>query len=128
MEQKAVADLLRQLKDPQPQREQLEELIKNRTAAGDPAWLNLFASAAARLEVVPKATAAIADVNFPALRLSIQELQSRYPRQYRNGPAYLGQIDALERQSEAFQQALKDKNDRGAAEYIRAASTCSARR
>ena len=118
LEQRAIAGLLKQLKDPQPQLGQLESLVKKQTPGTDPVWLGLFADTAARCEALPKAVAAIKNVNFTALRLSIQELSDRYPGKYRNGPAYLKRLDQLEKQAPDFEKAVSEKNDRAAVEYL----------
>ena len=120
LEQRAITGLLRQVKDPQPQRGQLEALVKKQTPGSDPAWLGLFAATSARCESLPKAAAAIKTINFAALRMSIQELTDRYPDSYRNGPAHLKRLDQLEKQAPDFEKAISQKNDLAAVEYLQA--------
>ena len=120
LEQKAITGLLSRVKDPQPQRSQLDDLIKLQASASNEAWLALFATVAARVDSLPKAAAAIKKVNFTALRLAIQDMQARYSVNYPGGQAYLDQVNQLEQQVDAFQKALAEKDDRAAAGYIQA--------
>ncbi|HEX2973968.1 MAG TPA: SUMF1/EgtB/PvdO family nonheme iron enzyme [Tepidisphaeraceae bacterium] len=120
LDQKTIAGLLGRLQDPQPQKAQLEELVKKQTPANDPAWLTLFVATAERVQAMESAQTLAKSVNFEALRLSIQELKAKYPDTYRNGQVYLDRVDELEKQAPAFHKALLERNDKAAREYIQA--------
>ena len=120
LEQKTIHSLQGRLKDSQPQRGQLEDLVKQSKPGNDPAWLALFAATAVRVQALQTAAAAVKTVNFPALRLSIAELQSQFADSYRNGQQSLARVDELEQQAEAFQKAVAEKDDRAAGDYVQA--------
>ncbi len=73
--------------------------------AGMAAFANPSRGAEARVRAKNAPAAASSNVaaeysiNFDALRRSIQSLMAAYPETYRNGKAYLAQVDALEKQA-----------------------------
>jgi formylglycine-generating enzyme required for sulfatase activity len=73
------------------------------------------AEAKAKVKNAEVGSNANVDVNFDALRRSIQSLAAAYPETYRNGKAYLAQVDALDQQA-----ASAAKDGKAASAYMAA--------
>ncbi|MFO0929325.1 MAG: SUMF1/EgtB/PvdO family nonheme iron enzyme [Gemmataceae bacterium] len=117
-ERKAIGRLLAQLKDPQPERGQLDRLVRDAAPASDPAWLAAFAAASARVQALQGASTAAKGLDFVALRLAIEWLVKTYPDSYPNGAKYLKQVEELADGVATFEKAIKQKDDRAASRYL----------
>ncbi|MFA7007098.1 MAG: hypothetical protein WC429_23875, partial [Verrucomicrobiia bacterium] len=95
----------------------LDELVKNKTASSDSAWLDLFLTVARKAKALEDSTVLLKSLNTKAMRLAIEDLAKTYPDKYKNAATYLAQLDAIEKEMPAIQKALTDGDDKAIVEF-----------
>ena len=123
-ERGVIGSLLKKLNLPSsPENARLDELTKNKAASSDPAWLDLFLSAARKVKALEDATVLLKSLNTKALRLAIEDLTKNYPSQYKNGAAFLARLDAIEKDMPAVQKSMAANDSQAVLDF---AARCDA--
>ncbi len=91
----------------EPLRKELAELGK--LPAQDKQWLDFYVKAC----TFRQGMAALAQVNFPALRRAIQDLTATFPDRYTKANKLLARLDEYEKKLPKIQQHLAEGNDKG---------------
>jgi len=93
----AIGRMLDQMPADAAAEAQFDKLFRADAPLKDPAWLTLFAATAQRYQAWTQIPEAVRRINLPALRLSILELQARFPAAYTRAHTYLDRLGAIEK-------------------------------
>ena len=113
MEQAAIKNLLKRLKDGGSYQARLTALETARTSPTDPRWLRLFVAVAREVDGFDRALERLETLNLGALCLAVGDLAKDHPDHYTNGPVFLAALRSFEKEIPVIKAGLQS-GDRAA--------------